>query len=131
MRALSQAGGNPAWHYVKCGKGIAFLTVVASVSLICFSPIDNKNRLLNQNEKRLYKKIMAVLVIIFLFIDVVFFWCNLHIYSVCIAIGIMLLAVLQIPCIFEKLIKNGVKWPNKGDKCRFAQKGLKLWQKYR
>ena len=52
---------------------------------------------------------MAVLVIIFLFIDVVFFWCNLHIYSVCIAIGIMLLAVLQIPCIFEKLIKNGVK----------------------
>ena len=66
-------------------------------------------QLLKENEKRLYKKIMAVLVIIFLFIDVVFFWCNLHIYSVCIAIGIMLLAVLQIPCIFEMLIRNGVK----------------------
>ena len=95
--------------YVKCGKEIAFLTAVASVSLTCFSPIDNKNRLLNQNEKCLYKKITAVLVIIFLFIDAVFFWCNLHIYSVCTAIGIMLSAVLQIPCIFEKLIKNGVK----------------------
>ena len=52
---------------------------------------------------------MAVLVIIFLFMDAAFFWRNLHIYSVCIAIGIMLSAVLQIPCIFEKPIKNGVK----------------------
>lgn len=65
----------------------------------------------------------AVLVVIFLFMDAVFFWSNLHIYSVCIAIGIMLSAVLQIPCIFEKLVKmeqndqtkaKNVVWRRKG-----------------
>ena len=91
------------------GIGFAFFTLGAAASLICLSPIDNKNRLLNQDEKRLYKKITAVLVIIFLFMDAVFFWRNLHIYSVCISIGIVLSAVLQIPCIFGKLVKNGAK----------------------
>lgn len=95
--------------HVRCGKEIAFFTAAASVSLICISPVDNKNRLLNQDEKCLYKKITAVLVTIFLFIDAVFFWCNLHRYSVCISIGIMLSAVLQIPCIFNKLVKNRAK----------------------
>ena len=92
--------------FVKCGIGFAFFTLGAAASLICLSPIDNKNRLLNQDEKRLYKKITAVIVAIFLFIAAVFFWCSLHIYSVCTAIGIMLSAVLQIPCIFEKLVKR-------------------------
>lgn len=95
--------------YVKCGKEIAFFTAGAAVSLICFSPIENKNRLLSQDEKGLYKKITVALVTIFLFVDAVFFWYNLHIYSVCISIGIILSAVLQIPCIFEKLVKNGTK----------------------
>ncbi len=95
--------------HVRCGKEIVFLTAAASASLICVSPVDNKNRLLNQDEKRFYKKITAVLVIVFLFIDVIFFWCNLHRYSVCISIGIVLSAALQIPCIFKNLVKNGTK----------------------
>lgn len=95
--------------YIKCEKEISFFTAMAAVSLICFSPIENKNRLLSQDEKRLYKKIVVVFVIIFLFVDAVFFWNNLHIYSVCISIGIILSAVLQIPCILKKLVKNGTK----------------------
>lgn len=96
-------------RYIKCGREIAFFTAGAAVSLICFSPIENKNRFLDLDEKRLYKKITAMLVTIFLFMDVMFFLVNLHIYSVCISIGIILSAVLQIPCIFEKLIKNEAK----------------------
>lgn len=95
--------------YIKCGIGFAFFTVGAAVSLIYFSPIDNENRVLSHGEKILYKKITTVLVILFLFVDLAFFWYNLHIYSVCLSIGIILSAALQLPCIFEKLVKNGTK----------------------
>ncbi|MDE7322429.1 MAG: accessory gene regulator B family protein [Lachnospiraceae bacterium] len=94
---------------IKCGKELAVLTVGAAVSLICFSPIDNENRILSQDEMNLYKKITAVFVVIFLFVDVVLFWYNLHIYSVCISIGIILSAALQLPCIVEKMVKNEAK----------------------
>lgn len=89
--------------YIKCAKEIAFFTAGATISLICFSPIENKNRILSQDEKNFHKKITATFVTIFLFMDAVFFWYNLHIHSVCISIGIILSAVLQIPCILKSL----------------------------
>lgn len=91
--------------HVKCDWTFAFLTVIAAVSLICNSPIDNENRLLCQEEHSRYKRITIVLVAIFLFVDVLFYVCHLHIYSVCISIGIMLSAGLQLPCIFRRLKK--------------------------
>lgn len=89
--------------YVKCGWILALITVGAAVSLICFSPIDNENRVLSQDEHSRYKRITAVLVVIFLFVDVLLFLCQLHTYLICISIGIILSAGLQLPCIFKKV----------------------------
>ena len=74
--------------HIKCGWVLALITVGAAVSLICFSPIDNENRVLSQEE-----------------CDALLFVCQLHIYSICISIGIMLSAGLQLPYIFKELRK--------------------------
>lgn len=92
--------------YVKCGWKTALITVGAAVSLVCFSPIDNENRTLDQEEYSRYKRMTAVLVITFLCIDALLFVCQLYTYSICISIGIVLSAGLQLPCIFKKLVKN-------------------------
>lgn len=89
--------------HIKCGWVLALITVGAAVSLICFSPIDNENRVLSQGEYSCYKRITAVLVIIFMFVDALFFVCQLYTYSICISIGIVLSAGLQLPYIFKEL----------------------------
>ena len=91
--------------HIKCGWVLALITVGAAVSLICFSPIDNENRVLSQEECGCYKMITTVLVIIFMLVDALLFVCQLHIYSICISIGIMLSAGLQLPYIFKELRK--------------------------
>ena len=55
--------------HIKCGWVLALITVGAAVSLICFSPIDNENRVLSQEECGCYKMITAMLVIIFMLVD--------------------------------------------------------------
>lgn len=90
---------------IKCGWILAFLTIGAAVSLICNSPIDNENRSLSCEEHIRYKGMTTVLVIIFLFINILFFMCHLQMYSVCVSIGIMLSAGLQLPCIFRGFMK--------------------------
>ncbi|GFI24119.1 accessory gene regulator protein B [Lachnospiraceae bacterium] len=92
--------------YIKCGLTIALITVGSAVSLICFSPIDNENRVLNQEEHSRYKRITAVLVITLLFMDTLLFVFQLYTYSICISIGIMLSASLQLPCIFNQFVKD-------------------------
>lgn len=91
---------------VRCDWTLAIITAMAAVSLICFSPIDNENRRLDQNECHSYKRITGVLVIAFCGLDALLYALGLSIYSGCISIGIMLSAGLQLPCVFMKLIKN-------------------------
>lgn len=89
--------------YIKWGWALALITVGAAVSLIYCSPVDNENRVLTQEECERYKRITAVLVIIFMFADALFFVYQLYTYSICISIGIILSAGLQFPYIFRKL----------------------------
>lgn len=92
--------------HVKCGWGIALATAGAAISLICFSPIDNENRVLSQEEHSCYKRMTTVLVTILISVDMLTFLCRLHTYSVCISIGIILSAGLQLPCILNNLLKR-------------------------
>lgn len=92
--------------YIKCGWGTALVTVGAAVSLVCFSPIDNENRTLDQEEYSRYKRMTAVLVIMFLFMDALLFAFQSYTYSICVSIGIVLSAGLQVPHIFKKLVKK-------------------------
>lgn len=115
--------------YIKCGWKIALITVGAAVSLILNSPIDNVNRKLDREEHRRYKKITTVLVLIFAFTAFLLFECRLYTYSLCISIGIVLTAGLQLPYIFKKVRRIFLELPKKGKNCRFMQDGLKLWSK--
>lgn len=85
------------------------ITVGAAVSLVCFSPIDNENRVLNQEEYRHYKRVTGVLVITFVLMDALLFVCQIYTYSICISIGIVLSAGLQLPYILKELVKNIAK----------------------
>ena len=51
--------------HMQCDWKLAIATVIASVSLIAFSPIDSENRRLDTDEKRTYKKNNSILCDIF------------------------------------------------------------------
>lgn len=94
--------------YLECGWPLAIFTIISAVSLITFSPIDNKNRPLTQDESIRYKRISTIIVVFMLLIGCVFVLTKLYTYAVCICIGIMLSAGLQIPCIFKPKLKNEI-----------------------
>lgn len=79
------------------------ITILSAVSLVCFSPIESENRLLSREEQVSYKKITAIIVVIFLMIDLSLFLFHMHSCVVCISIGLILSAGLQFPCILHKL----------------------------
>lgn len=86
-------------------KPLCFLLIVGSISLIICSPIDNENKQLSNGEKKAYKKITAVWVSLFAAIYFAFSFLGQDRYAVCIALGVILTSVLQLPCLIsEKLI---------------------------
>lgn len=89
--------------YSKCDWKLGMITVLATVSLILFSPIEHSNRPLCRDEKGRYKKITAILVAVFLLLDAVCFFRGYHTYAIDMSIGIILSASLQIPCIIKGL----------------------------
>ena len=91
---------------IKLGWSLTFITVGAAVSLVCCSPIDNENRELDQEEYVHCKRMVAVLVFIFLLMALMLFGGRQYIYSVCTSIGVILSAGLQFPCIFKKFGKR-------------------------
>ena len=92
--------------HVQCDLKLAIATVIASVSLITFSPIDSENRRLDTDEKRTYKKITVFCVIFFGLLDIVLFLLGKYIYTICFSVGILLTAGLQAPYIVKKMRKS-------------------------
>ena len=92
--------------HVQCDLKLAIATVIASVSLSTFSPIDSENRRLDTNEKRTYKKTTVFFVILFGLLDIALFLLGKYIYTICFSVGILLTAGLQVPCIVKKMCKS-------------------------
>lgn len=111
--------------YIKCGWILMGITAMAAVSLSCFSPLDNENRLLSREEHSCYKKITIMIVMSFVLADLLLFWFHLYLSVVCISIGIILSAGLQLPCILSEFKKSYKKEPKKGKKCCLMKTGLK------
>lgn len=91
--------------YIKCGWILMGITSVAAVSLMRFSPFDNENRLLSWEERFCYKRITIMIVMSLVLVDLLLFWFDLYLYVVCISIGMILSAGLQLPCIFSEFKK--------------------------
>lgn len=90
---------------MQCDWKLAIATVIASVSLIVFSPIDSPNRILDAIEKRTYKKITVIFVIFFGLLDITLFLLGKYIYTICFSVGTLLTAGLQVPCVVKKMCK--------------------------
>lgn len=96
-----------AASHITCSVGLCIVTFGAAASLCILSPIDSENRRLTPNEKKRYKKttcvIAAVSVMLFVFLMAI----RADTYAVCIAVGLILSAGLQLPCILLRLWGRG------------------------
>ena len=77
----------------------------AAFSLALCSPIDSKERQLDDTEKLQYRCVTRILVTAFIGIYMLLLFLRLERYAVCIAIGIGLSATLQISCMVKKILK--------------------------
>lgn len=85
-------------------------TILATASLIVFSPIDHEDRRLTQSEKRKYKRIVVILVFVFLVLVLFLFLIHEDTYVGCVSVGIILTAALQVPCVLKQAKRWLVAW---------------------
>lgn len=86
-------------NHINSSIWVILITVIAIISITCFSPIENDNRKLDVEEKIKYKKIAVMMSFICLMISILMKLINMYEYHVCVSLGIILTAGLQIPCI--------------------------------
>lgn len=97
LYAASHAPGGWIFH---------ILAGAAGVSIAVHSPIDSENRKLTGNEVRRYRKITRIIVAVLITVYIVLSVCRIERYSICLAVSLMLSALLQMPCIARKCIEK-------------------------
>lgn len=85
--------------HIPCSTGLCIATFIAVVSLCICSPIDSENRRLTFEEKKRYKITACRIAINFFLLFVTFRLLKIDMYAVCVAVGLILSSVLQMPCI--------------------------------
>jgi len=80
--------------------------LAAAASLCILSPVDSENRRLSKDEKVIYKKTTCFIVIFFMAVFMLLWIAGKEKFAVCIAIGLILPASLQLPCIIVKTETN-------------------------
>lgn len=85
---------------------LSIVTLIAVLSLCIFSPIDSENRRLTFEEKKRYKRITCVIAIVFLDLFAILRVLGADDYAVCIAIGLILSSLLQMPCVFTNICRQ-------------------------
>ena len=88
--------------YIEYGLGLAMVTLAAITILVLCSPIDSESRRLSQEEKKSCKIATIIITFFFAFIDLILYLLQKETYAVCISLGIILTAGLQIPCLFHR-----------------------------
>ena len=80
---------------IKCDWKLLFVTVIASVSLIKFSPMDHESRRLDEAEKYRYKKIVIGLVCTLDMLCIILFIQGYHNLIISMCVGIQMTAGVQ------------------------------------
>lgn len=91
-----------ATSFIKRSVTTDIVVLCSIISLIIFSPIDHENRKLDEYEKKKYKKTSSIIAILFGIIYLLLALFKADKYAVCISIGLILSAGLQLPCIIFK-----------------------------
>lgn len=88
------------------GVALTIAVILSAMSLAIFSPVDSENRRLSEEEQRDFAKTARILVSVFAGIYILLLLCKEKTSAVYMAMGIILPAVLQLPCILNKLKKT-------------------------
>lgn len=91
---------------IRPGVWFGVLVLLGVIWLIAFSPIDSDNRRLDPDERKQRKKEAAILALIFYFIHLALLLFGKERYAVCVGVGILQIAGLQMPCILQKMTEK-------------------------
>lgn len=92
--------------YIKCSVILHLSLMVAAVTIYVCSPIDSENRRLDMEERRRYRTITRIIAAFFIFVYFCLYFLHQDTYAVCIALGIILTAGMQLRCIVQLLQRN-------------------------
>ena len=84
---------------------IILMTMIASVNLTIWSPIDSESRLLDQDEKYNYRKKAVCWLLIIWLVNIMLYILGQYSYVMAFCMGVLLTASLQLPCINKKMQK--------------------------
>lgn len=87
--------------------GLKIVLVISIVIILIISPIDNDNRRLDKEEKYHCWKWTFLLVVVFSLLYLLMLMTNGGEIAKCIAIGIIITAILQLPSLPELIVKKG------------------------
>lgn len=91
---------------IVAGTVLSLSVALSAACLAVFSPVDSENRRLSPEEQRNFGKTARILVAIFVMVYIALILLEKHTSAVYLALGIILPAVLQLPCILQKRRKT-------------------------
>lgn len=87
--------------HITYGLWVSALAFVSVISLYLWSPIDSENRRLEQDEKKKYRRTTIWVSLVFTLIHFVLLLMGYNGLAVSLAVGLMLSAGLQVPCVIQ------------------------------
>lgn len=91
---------------LQCEMVLHILVVVSVFILVVFSPIDSENRRLDADERKIFKKVTIIGSLFWMSFYVVCVVLQYEKSAVSIAIGIMLTAGVQLPCLAQSCLER-------------------------
>ncbi len=92
--------------HVRSSWILCTLFVIGGISIVINSPIDSENRKLSRDEMKEYKRMTCMIVTFNMLLYMVFIFFGAERYSICLAVSLMLTALLQAPCILRKRLRR-------------------------
>lgn len=87
--------------YIYYNWVLIVLLIVSIFQLVFFSPVEHQNKQLNNHERAHYKRVVTGQIIINLALICILFISNIQEYAVCIILGIILAAIMQMPVVIK------------------------------
>ncbi|MGN0160315.1 MAG: accessory gene regulator B family protein [Lachnospiraceae bacterium] len=80
--------------------------IMAEMWLCIFSPIDSDSKKLSLDEKKSYRKTVLIQIAFYDMAIITLCLFRIHRYALCLSLGIVLSAVMQVPCILKMLFRS-------------------------
>ena len=94
--------------YVKCSMLLHVILATSMAVLWILSPIDSENRRLDLDEQKKYRTVARIIVTLFILVYLILYFVHKDVYAVSIALGLMLTAGMQLPCVYQRLKKKNM-----------------------